>query len=170
MGDAHHSLQAFIGTNHTPEEIGDIEERIGLIIHKLKFIPDAQRTKVTYLRETAPWQFSPETYLDHAIKLAGGIPQTDPSQVDFAPEVLLILSDKPTAKLLSELPEMLSSSFWPDTNAVKNNQVYLIHHPEYLRTPDLYPADDVEILAEIINSGYFVYGRNEDVWMQFDLG
>lgn len=170
MADAHHSLQTFIGTNHRPEEIGNIEERIGIIIHKLKFIPDSQRTKVTYLRETAPWQFAREAYVDQAIRLAGGIPQTDPSQSDFAPEVLLILSDRPTAQLLSELPEMLSSSFWPDTNAVKNNQVYLIHHPQYLWTPGLYPADDVEILAEIINSGYFVYGRNEDVWMQFDLG
>ncbi|HLW50925.1 MAG TPA: hypothetical protein VKZ78_08125 [Sphingobacteriaceae bacterium] len=170
MGDAYHSLQAFVGANHRPDEIENIEERIGIVIHKLKFIPDSQRTKVTYLRETAPWQFARETYVDQAIRLAGGIPQTDPSQADFAPEVLIILSDKPVANLLGELPATLSSSFWPDTNAVKNNQVYLIHHPEYLRTPGLYPADDVEILAEIINSGYFVYGRNEDVWMQFDLG
>lgn len=170
MGDAHQSLQIFMGAGHTADEAERIEERIGIIVHKLKFIPDSQRTKVSYVRETAPLTFIQDDYVDQAIRLAGGIPQTDPAQSDFAPEVLIILSDKSVGTLLGELPVLLSTSFWPDTGAVKNNHVFVVHHPEYLRTPGLHPADDVEILSEIINPGYFVFGRNEDAWMQFDLG
>lgn len=175
MGDAYQSLQTFIGAGHAEDALEQIEERIGIIVHKLKFIPDSQRPKVSYLRETDPWRFTPDAYVDQAIRLAGGIPQTDPSQPDFAPETLIILSDQPVVSLLATLPMLLSSSFWPDTNAVKNNQVFLVHHPEYLRpeylrTQGLHPADDVEILAEIIHPGYFVFGRNEDAWMQFDIG
>lgn len=169
MGEADQSLQTFIGAGHTAQEAGLIEERIGIIIHKLKFIPDTQRIKVAYIKDIAPWQFSSDNYVEQAIRLAGGIPQIDPTLPDFSPEVLVILSNQPVGQLLGQLPDMLSGDFWPETSAVKNNQVFLVHHPEYLRTPSLHPADDVEILAEIINPGYFVFGRDEDAWINFAI-
>lgn len=170
MKDTDLIIQEFLGTHHAPEAAELIAERIALIVHKLKFIPDSQRTKVSYLKEIAPVTFQQDDYVDQAIRLAGGIPQTDPQAPDFSPEVLILISDQSIGTLLSALPTLLSSNFWPETLAVQNNQVFLVHHPDFLRKPKVHPADDVEILAEIIQPGYFVYGRNEDAWMAFDLG
>lgn len=146
------------------------EERIAIITHKLKFISDEHRIKVAYVRQTNPLTFIQDEYLDQVIRVAGGIPQSNPLDPSFAPEALVVISDKEVGTLLSELPSELTSSFWPETRAVKNNNVFIVYHPEHLRTPGKTPADDVEIMAEIINPGYFIFGRNEDAWLQFDLG
>lgn len=170
MKDTDLTIQEFMGPHHAHEAAELLAERIELIVHKLKFIPDSQRTKVSYLKGITPVTFQQDNYLDQAIRLAGGIPQTDPQAPDFSPEVLILISDQSIGSILSELPHLLSSHFWPETLAVQNNQVFLVHHPDYLRKPNVHPADDVEILAEIIHPGYFVFGRNEDAWMAFDMG
>lgn len=144
-------------------------ERLEIIVHKLKFIPPEQRVKVTYLHDVAPVSISQNEYIDHLIRIAGGIPLNDPAVADFDPNVLIILSERPIGQLLSELPGALSASFWPQTDAVRNNNVFVVHHPDYLRIPGSRLAEDTEILAEIINPGYFVYGRDEDVWMRFNV-
>lgn len=146
------------------------EERIAIITHKLKFIPDEHRIKVAYVRQTNPLNFIQDEYLDQVIRVAGGIPQSDPSDANFAPEALIVISNKDVGTILSELPTELATSIWPDTSAVKNNNIFIVYHPEHLQTPGKSSADDVEIMAEIINPGYFIYGRNEDAWLQFDLG
>ncbi|HZH55133.1 MAG TPA: hypothetical protein VFD72_05740, partial [Sphingobacteriaceae bacterium] len=156
MKDTDLTIQNFLGTHHAAEATELLAERIALIVHKLKFIPDSQRAKVSYLKQDSPLTFQQDTYLDEAIRLAGGIPQSNPQDPNFSPEVLIIIADQSIGTLLSELPTTLSMDFWPETLAVKNNQVFIVHHPEYLRTPSLHPADDVEILAEIIHPGYFV--------------
>lgn len=151
-----------------PAPISD-RERLEIIVHKLKFIPLEQRSRVTYLQDVSPIAITPSDYLDRLIRIAGGIPVTDPSAGDFNPGVLILISDKPISQLLSELPNALSTSFWSASEAVRNNNVFVIHHPEYLREPGKHLAEDAEILAEIINPGYFVYGRDEDAWMQFSV-
>lgn len=147
----------------------DIIERLEIIAHKLKFIPDEARPKVHYIQEINPVTITPNPYLDLLIRLSGGIPQTDPSAEGFNPSVLLVLSDKPVPDLFKELPMMLSMSEISDIEAIKNNQVFLIHHPEHLKTIGKQLAEDAEILAEIICPGYFIFGRDQDAWMQFSL-
>lgn len=147
----------------------EVIERLEIIAHKLKFIPTETRPKVHYIQEINPVTSIPNPYLDLLILLSGGIPQTNPSAADFNPSILLVLSDKTIPELFKELPMILSMSELSDIEAIKNNQVFLIHHPEHLKTAGLLLAEDAEILAEIICPGYFVFGRDQDAWMQFSL-
>lgn len=169
MEEIYRSIQDVIHPQMAGDEAASAEERIAIVVHKLQFIPDHQRPKVTYLRDSLSGHFVQEDYIDQLIRLAGGVPQTDPLEPDFAPEILLVIAPTNMPTLLSEIPDALSAGFWPETSVVQNNHVYIIHHPEYLQTPGLYPAEEVEVLAEIINPGYFVYGRQEDAWLQFNL-
>lgn len=169
MEEIYRSIQDVISPEMDSEAAALVEERIAIVVHKLQFIPDHQRPKVSYVRDSLNTHFVQEDYLDQVIRLAGGIPQTDPMKPDFAPEILLVISQKAMPTLLSEIPNALMSGVWPQTSVVKNNHVYIIHHPDYLQVPGRYPADEVEILAEIINPGYFVYGRQDDAWLQFNL-
>ena len=50
---------------------------------------------------------------------------------------------------------------------MKNGEVYIVHHPDHLKQPGALIADDIEILAEILYSGQFIFGRDEDAWMRF---
>lgn len=146
-----------------------LEERINIIVHKLKFIPKEQRPKVLCLREISPAVGPNQQYLDQLIDLAGGIGYTgrDPESVN--PDILIIINDRPVSQLLGELPHTLTTGHWADTHAVKNGNIYLVHDARYLRHPGAQIADDVEILAEIINPKYFIFGRDADAWMPFNL-
>lgn len=159
-------LERYPSKNHGDSTISDLE-RLEIIIHKLKFIPAEHRAQVTYLQAITPVSITADDYLDRLIRIAGGIPTTDPSAADFNPNVLIVISDRSVGQLLSDLPEALSTTFWSETDAVRNHNVYVVHHPQYLRHSGNHPADDAEILAEIINPGYFVYGREGDAWMRF---
>lgn len=148
----------------------DLEERVNIIIHKLKFIPEEHKPKVLCLADVSPMIMVQNEYLSQLISVAGGVNYLNWDKENFNPEILLLIHDKPISELLNELPNALSTSFWENTSAIKNNNIYLIHDTRYLRQPGALIADDTEILAEIINPQYFIFGRNEDAWMPFSLG
>jgi len=147
----------------------DLEERINIIIHKLKFIPEEHKPNVLCLHDVSPVAMAQNEYLSRLISIAGGIDYLNWDKDAFNPDILLLIADKPVSELLSELPNTLATGYWEKTHAVKNNNIYVVHDARYLRQPGALIADDIEILAEIINPQYFIFGRNEDVWMPFSL-
>ncbi|PPL00807.1 ABC transporter substrate-binding protein [Parapedobacter indicus] len=144
----------------------NLEERINIISHKLKFIADENKPKAVFFRDVSPISIVEDGYLANLIRIAGGIHQTEILTGESNPDLLIIFNEKPISQLLTELPQALST--WARTQAVTNNQIYIIHHPGYLRRPGARVADDTEILAEIFYPKYFVFGRDADVWMKFD--
>lgn len=150
-------------------DMEEIIERLEIITHKLKFIAAESRPKVHYIQDINPIRTKKDPYIDQLILLAGGIPQTDPTVERFNPNVLLVFSDKPITELFRELPLVLSMSELSEIEAIKNDRVYIIHHSDYFKTNGSLVAEDAEILAEILFPGYFVFGRDEDTWMQFSL-
>lgn len=146
-----------------------LEERLNIIRHKLKFIPHEQRPNVLCVREVSPTILAHDAYLDNLIDIAGGIAYTDWDKGPFNPDILVLITDRPVPELLNELPATLATRHWADTNALKNNNIYLVHDSHYLRQPGARIADDTEILAEIINPQYFIFGRDADAWMPFQL-
>lgn len=149
--------------------VEDLEERINIIIHKLKFIPEEHRPKVASLHDVSPMATAENEYLSGLISIAGGFAYSNWDPKNFNPDIILLIPDKPISELINELPNALGTSFWGNTNAVKNNNIYVIHDSRYLRQPGAQLADDTEILAEIINPKYFVFGRDKDVWMPFSF-
>lgn len=146
-----------------------LEERINIIVHKLKFIPKEQRPSVLCLRELSPAIRADREYLDRLVDLAGGISYADRDPESVNPDILILINDRPVSQLLSELPHTLTTGHWADTPAVKNGNIYLVYDGRYLRQPGARTADDMEILAEIINPKYFIFGRDADAWMPFSL-
>lgn len=144
----------------------NLEERINIISHKLKFIADENKPKVIFFRDASPISIAEDGYLANLIRIAGGIHQTEVLTEESNPDLLIIFNEKPISQLLTELPQALST--WSQTPAVTNNHIYIIHHDGYLRQPGALIADDAEILAEIFYPKYFVFGRDEDVWMKFE--
>lgn len=148
--------------------IENFQERLDIIVHKLKFIRKENRNKVLLLQNTSPISSEQDSYLENLITLSGGVPiQLDSD--NFHPDIILIVSSEPMGEILQNLPNVFTSGDWKSYNAVRNNQIFIIQKPEYLRSGGVYIPEDAEILAEIINPGYFIYGRDEDVWMNFSF-
>lgn len=147
--------------------IENLEERINIIAHKLKFIAEDNKPTVLFLNDVSPTKTLYNEYLGNLIRIAGGRIHTDTRNDVQNPDTIIVVSDKPVSQLLTELPNGLSTPAWSQTAAIKNGNVYIIHGG-FLRQPGTMIADDAEILAEILQPKYFIFGRDEDAWMKFD--
>lgn len=163
--DIGHTLQAAPKADQLVE---DLEERINIITHKLKFITDESKPQVLFLADVSPVRLIDNAYLETVSRVAGGIPISALTE-RAAAEVIVIVSKRPAQQLLAALPSLFTTPEWAHTTAVKQGNVYLIHHPGHLRQPGARIADDIEILAEIFHPKQFIFGRDEDAWMKFEL-
>ena len=153
---------------HIPAEF---EERINIIIHKLKFISEDQKPKVLVMTAVNPPVYEMNDRLHNLLRAAGARVydmQIGNNEETFNPDLLLIIADQ-IEHLVGDLGVLLSLDEWKDTNAVKNNRVYLVDGENNLSGEDFQLADDLELLAEITYPQYLTYGGNGDKWVQFDI-
>ncbi len=164
------TIGAILNVQQRADQLADdLQERIDIITHKLKFITAENKPHVLLLNDTTPLEADAAGYLGELVRLAGGILHTcGASGADREPDILITVNDKPMPQLLAELPEMLAEPQWSGIPAVTNNRIYIMHHRDHLRHPGAQIADDAEMLAEIIHPKHFFFGRDEDAWMKFD--
>ncbi|QNL50424.1 hypothetical protein H8S90_02025 [Olivibacter sp. SDN3] len=145
------------------------EERINIVVHKLKFIDEDQRPRVGIIDNISSADVVQDAYLDSLVRTAGGkVPME--GGVDLEPELLLVISkEKPIHELLFDLPSLLEQPMWKETAAVKNNKVFLLDGSKGLTKDVSKVADDVELLAEIMYPNYFIFGGDGESWMKFEL-
>ncbi len=148
--------------------VEDLEERINIITHKLKFIADDSKPRVLFLADVAPVQLIHNAYLETVARAAGGVPVSVLTE-GAAANIIIVISKRSARQLLAEFPAVLATPQWAQTAAVKNGDVFIIHHPSHLREPGALIADDIEILAEIFHPKQFFFGRDEDAWMKFEV-
>src|SRR5690606_36481692 len=101
--------------------VADLEERINLIQHKLKFIGEDQRPSVLVLTSVVPVVIETNAYLKDILQIAGSkMYNTLNKEVDqtFNPDILLIISDR-MESLFSDVGSLLSMEEWQNTNAIK---------------------------------------------------
>ncbi|MGV3763560.1 ABC transporter substrate-binding protein [Parapedobacter sp.] len=146
----------------------DLEERINIITHKLKFITDENKPHVVFIADIPPVRPVNDAYLETITRLAGGIPVTSFAE-GAAADVMVVIGETPMQQLIATLPTLIATPEWTQTKAVKQGNVYIIHHPDHLRQPGALIADDIEILAEIFHPKQFIFGRDGDVWMKFEV-
>lgn len=165
-----HAIHTIGGILNIPERadrlVEELSERINLISHKLKFITEENKPRVALFGDGSPMAVANDGYIGNLIQVAGGVLLPEPSVNDRNVDVLIVRSEKPVSELLTGLPQSLSR--WSDHPALVQNRLYIIHHRAHLRAPGALIADDAEVLAEILYPNYFVFGRDEDVWMKFD--
>lgn len=148
----------------------DLEERINIVLHKLKFITEDQKPSVLVMTGVNPPEYEMTDRLHNLLRM-GGARVYDPhvgGEEVFNPDLILILADR-LEQLFGDLGVLLSLDEWKGTNAVKNNRIYLVNRENNLSDDDSKLADDLEMLAEIIYPQYLTYGGNGDKWVQFDV-
>lgn len=148
----------------------DLQERINIVKHKLKFIDEARKPSVLILSEVNPPVFEPSPYLAHLLRIAGAKAYAAESADGsaFNPGVILVISQQ-MERQFGGLATLLSLEEWRSTDAVKNNRVFLIDGERNLQGMDLNVASDIEILAEILYPQYLTFGGNGQSWVQFEL-
>lgn len=148
--------------------VADLEERINLVQHKLKFIGEDQKPAVLVLTGVVPAVIETNDYLKEVLKIAGSKIYSANEEEVFNPDILLIISDQ-MESLFSEVGVLLSMEEWQNTNAIKKNRVYLINGENNFGGYSSRIAEDVEILAEIIYPQYLTFGGNGESWVQFEV-
>jgi len=145
-----------------PEKFELLEEGINIIVHKLKFIQIENRPIVEIVDFSRP-AIDP-SYLEEISEIAGA--QNNPLVKESEnAEILIFINESPS--FLSSLPELLNNQY-SDYKAANNNNVFIVHKPEFGKNKEDFLLD-TEIFAEIIQSKYFVYGHEGDHWIKFSL-
>lgn len=162
-----------IATNNlekAQELIFDIDERVNIITHKLKFINEANKPKVLLLSEVIPPSINSNEYCHLLIKMAGGkiLTEEEFEADESNPDVIILLSET-MERMFGGLANMLSLEEWKKTNAVKKNQVFLIDGSRHLKNWDVNFASDLEILAEILYPQYLTFSGKGESWLNFEL-
>lgn len=136
------------------------EEEIDTIIHKLKFLTADAIPSVCIVDQE---DFRPinSTDLQEKVKIAGGT-LTDTLDEDVAIFIILQRDES----LYSTIPSFIGTQ--SHSKAVTNNKVYVIQTDKFNEDDENY-LQDLEILAEIIQSKYFIFGRDGSDWIKFDL-
>lgn len=149
--------------NNSLEKLEQLEEEVNIIIHKLKFIPVESRPLVELIypnKETAP----EDSYIEELLELAGA--QNNPL-LHMPEQISILIFVNESTEFIGKLPELLSHRF-AHYKAVTDNQVYVIKKSPFARLTSEYLLD-IEILAEIIQSKYFIFGHEGEHWFKFDL-
>jgi len=153
------------------EMVSDLEERINLISHKLKFIHEDQKPSVLILTSVNPPAFKTDNYLEDILATVGSrIYNVQPQNEgeEFNPDIVLIIT-KQMDHIFGDVGSLLSREEWQNTNAIKNNRVYLLDGREQFQGYNSKIADDIETLAEIIYPQYLTFGGIGDKWIQFEV-
>lgn len=161
------------GIAHLPENVKeDLQDRIEIIIHKLKFFPE--KPKVAVVHQLEPLQLA-NNLLIELVKIAGGTPlpsdlQTWEQILSENPEyIVIILSGQDLTSAMRCIPNFLNLPQWNDIAAVQNNKIYIADSVNYFEHSGEKAVEAVEALAEIITPKYFNFGMEGKVWLKFDL-
>lgn len=138
------------------------EEGIDIIIHKLKFLSPEAIPSVCIIDQGHDLQVINSPDLQEKVKIAGGTLATDVN--DHVAIFIIIQRDE---SLYGAIPSFLKSH--SDIKAVRDNKIYIIQ-TSLFDISDRNYLQDIEILAEIIQPKYFVFGRDGEDWIKFELG
>jgi len=156
----------------------DLQERVDIIRHKLKFIEN--KPTVACIEWLEPLMVS-GNWVPELVSIAGGasilaepskhspfVQWTDIQQAD--PEIILVMPcGFSIERTMKEIHILLGQPGFADLKAVKNNRLYITDGNQYFNRPGPRIVDSIEILAEIINPKQFIFGYEGNGWIKFSL-
>lgn len=141
----------------------ELQERVDLIKHKLKFIE--QKPTVACITQLTPLQFAGDD-LAQLISIAGG---ESVVTLDNNPDIIIVMpSGYAIEQTVIEVGNLMQLPGFTDLKAIKNNRLYLADGTRYTNTSDSL-VDQIEMLAEIINPKQFIFGNEGESWVKFSL-
>ncbi len=150
-------------TSTNQKKIAYIEEEIDILIHKLKFISAEARPSTLVLNQANSYEPLFSSQIIDTIAIGGGKLLAD--KFDNPNRLIFIQHNE---DLYAEIISVLEDDVISRTDAVKQNEIYIINKTDFGTEEEGF-LSDVEIAAEILQPKYFVYGRQGNDWVRFDL-
>lgn len=159
------------GVNTVSSEVGEeLQERIDIIVHKLKFFPE--KPKVACITEINPLSLSTSRISD-SINIAGGVALENLSWDELQSQnpaiIIIMLSGYTIQETMAEIHHFITLPNWSDLDAVKNNRVYIADSENYFETEGEKAVDALEAIAEMITPKYFNFGLEGMAWVKFEV-
>lgn len=146
-------LNAVINNVEDEELREELQERVDIILHKIKFM---DKVPVAILDSYN----SASSLLNVVIEAAGG------ERKDDIMEAQIVIYHEPRVGMLEMMgiiPSLLNEE-WP---AVKFKKIYIMDDQSaYLSDPQHF-VDTLEDIAEMLHPGYFVFGNEGKNWTGF---
>jgi len=146
-------LNAIINNVEHEELREELQERVDIILHKIKFMD-----KVPVATLDSHNHFS--QLLNVVLEAAGGLP------IEEAMEAQVVIYHEPRIgmlEMMGNIPGHLNKE-WP---AVQYNRIYILDDQSaYLSDPEHF-VNTLEDVAEILYPGYFVFGNEGKTWTGF---
>jgi iron complex transport system substrate-binding protein len=158
--------------------IEDLNERVNIVRHKLKFIDN--KPTVACIEWLEPMMVS-GNWVPELVDISGGISllaeagQHSPfiQWVDIQlqdPEIIVVMPcGFSIERTLREIDILLQLPGFSELKAVKNNRLYIADGNQYFNRPGPRIVDSIEILAEIIHPKQFIFGYEGNGWIRFSL-
>lgn len=158
--------------------IEDLNERVNIVRHKLKFIDN--KPTVACIEWIEPMMVS-GNWVPELVDIAGGISllaeagQHSPfiQWVDIQlqdPEIIVVMPcGFSIERTLREIDILLQLPGFSELKAVKNNRLYIADGNQYFNRPGPRIVDSIEILAEVIHPKQFIFGYEGNGWIRFSL-
>jgi iron complex transport system substrate-binding protein len=156
----------------------DLQERVDIIRHKLKFIEN--KPTVACIEWLDPLMIS-GNWVPELVSIAGGTPimaeagkhspfvQWEDLRLQD-PEVIVVMPcGFSIERALKEIDILLQLPGFANLQAVKNKRLYLADGNHYFNRPGPRVVDSIEILAEIIYPKQFIFGYEGDGWIKFEV-
>jgi iron complex transport system substrate-binding protein len=158
--------------------IEDLQERVDIVRHKLKF--NENKPTVACIEWLEPLMVS-GNWIPELVNITGGtsvlaeagkhspfVQWVDIQLQD--PEIIIVMPcGFSIERTMKEIDILLHLPGFADLKAVKNNRLYIADGNQYFNRPGPRIVDSIEILAEIINPKQFMFGYEGDGWIKFSL-
>lgn len=140
-----------------------IEERINIIIHKLKFITEDSIPIVNIQDFNNSFETIFTPLLEEKVKVAGGM-----LSQSLTENTQIIIFTNESIELFQLLPSFLKELRSNKVRAVLENKIFITKTNMHSDNEEKY-TQDVELLAEIIHPKHFVFGQEGKEWTRFNL-
>ncbi|MBS1524586.1 MAG: cobalamin-binding protein [Bacteroidetes bacterium] len=176
FGDIRQVAEALDAKASAEKLLEDLQERVDIIRHKLKFADT--RPTVACIEWLEPLMVS-GNWVPELVGIAGGMPVLAKSGkhspyvqwkdiLSADPDVIIAMPcGFAIERTMKEIDTLLQRPGFADLKAVKNNRLYIADGNRYFNRPGPRIVDSIEILAEIIHPKQFIFGYEGDGWITF---
>ena len=158
--------------------VEDLQERVDIIRHKLKYVES--RPTVACIEWLEPLMVS-GNWIPEVISTAGGssilaeagkhspfVKWEDIQQAN--PDVIVVMPcGFSIERTMREINILLDLPGFAELSAVKNNRLYITDGNQYFNRPGPRIVDSIEIIAEIIHPKLFNFGYEGNGWIKFSF-
>jgi iron complex transport system substrate-binding protein len=140
----------------------ELQERIDLIKHKLKFIEQKPTVACIANLDTLALAYSPVAEL---LGIAGGASESQFNDPDI---IIVMPIGYAIPQTMQQMDRLLQLPGFNELKAAKNNRVYIADGSFDTANPDQL-VTLTEVLGEIINPKQFIFGYEGEKWIKFGL-